>query len=197
MKIYLLVGVVAVVFQMIHANYTTEVSTNQLPMTNTHMRLRIVRMIAKRMHSIWEEYEKRDENTFVGRCLGLARKIRQLLPIIIFLLGVILTKLGFLTLFSIKTMALVGLLLLLNASAFAAKIATAFALKGEHKHPQTVHFHVHKDSVEGYHIDHSSPWEHKSGEAGPEFDWDRVQSYNLYNKLLKESYKRSYEEFTR
>nr|CAI5857546.1 unnamed protein product [Callosobruchus analis] len=200
MKFHLLLGVVVLIFlQTAYAtNGRNTVSKNQLPMTNTQMRLKFVKVIAKRLHNMWEDYTKRDEHTFVGRCLGIARKIRQLLPIIIFLLGVIMTKLGFLTLFSLKTMALVGLLLLINASAFAAKVATAFALKGEHKHPQTVHFHVHKDNLGGHYTEYSSSgWDHKSGEASPEIDWDRVESYNLYNKLMKESYMRSYEEFSR
>ncbi|VEN61169.1 unnamed protein product [Callosobruchus maculatus] len=201
MKIHLLLGVVVLILlQSAYATSDTKaVSTNQLPMTTTRAKLTFVKVVAKKLHDLWENYYGRsDEHTFVGRCIGVARKIRQLLPIMIFLMGVILTKLGFLTLFSLKTMALLGLLLLINASAFAAKVATAFALKGEHKHPQTVHYHVHKDPLGGYYTEHSSPgWDHKSGEASPEIDWDRVESYNLYNKLLRQSQMRSYEEFTR
>nr|CAH7725838.1 unnamed protein product [Callosobruchus chinensis] len=200
MKIHLLLGVM--MFILLQSTYATReanaISTQQLPVTNTHTRLKFVEVIARRLHNMWEDYGKTNEHTFVGRCFGVARKIRQLLPIMIFLLGVILTKLGFLTLFSLKTMALLGLLLLINASTFAAKVATAFALKGDHKLPQTVHYHVYKDKLGGYYTDHSSPgWEHKSSEASPEIDWDRVESYNLYNKLSGQSYMRSYEEFTR
>lgn len=96
------------------------------------------------------------------------------------------TLLAFLTLFSMKTLGLVGALLLINTSGAVAKVATAFAHK-EEKHPSTVHFHIHKDDDHhGYHLGSSGPgpdWD-RNAKFSQDLDLNKIESYNLYNKLL-------------
>lgn len=77
-----------------------------------------------------------------GRCIGVAKKIKQLLPFLVFGMGAITTLLGFLTLFSLKTLGLLGLLLLINTSAAVAKITAAFSHKEDQK-KQNIHLHIH------------------------------------------------------
>lgn len=79
---------------------------------------------------------------FPGRCIGVAKKIKQLLPFLVFKLGAIMTLLAFLTLFSLKTLGLLGLLLLINTSTAVAKITAALSHKHDAK-KQNIHLHIH------------------------------------------------------
>lgn len=81
---------------------------------------------------------------FLGRCIGVAKKIKQLLPFLVFKLGAIMTLLGFLTLFSLKTLGLLGLLLLINTGSIVAKITAALAHKHDNK-KQNIHLHIHNN----------------------------------------------------
>lgn len=78
----------------------------------------------------------------LGRCLGIGKKIQKILPIVVFKLGVIMTLLGFLTLFSLKTLGLLGLLLIINTSAAVAKITAALSHKHDQK-KENIHLHIH------------------------------------------------------
>lgn len=107
------------------------------------------------------------------------------------------TKLGFLTIFSLKALGLLGLLLIINTAGAAAKVATALAHKKEEK-PQTVHFHIHKGQDGPYHIGHSAPgaWADRVDKSSASVEYlsnsDTSDRYNLYEKLLKDPYVRSY-----
>lgn len=81
---------------------------------------------------------------FLGRCIGIGKKIRQLLPYAVFFMGAIVTLLGFLTLFSLKTLGLLGLLLVINVSGAVAKITAALVHKKDEK-KQNIHLHIHNN----------------------------------------------------
>ncbi|CAG9861853.1 unnamed protein product [Phyllotreta striolata] len=169
-------------------------STNLMTQHGEHKEI-LLDTVVRKLRNYWHQYGD-DGNTFIGRCFGLAKRIRSLLPQAIFLMGVISTLLVFLTFFSMKTLGLVGALLLFNVSGAVAKLAAFFAGKAE-KRPQTVHFHVHKDDDDYHHYphghrdyygDHSGPgymqeWD-RTSRYGQDFDLDKLESYNLYNKLL-------------
>ncbi|XP_028143401.1 uncharacterized protein LOC114337190 [Diabrotica virgifera virgifera] len=146
--------------------------------------------VVRKLRDLWNNG---DENTVTGRCIQLAKRIRALIPAAVFAMGVIVTLLGFLTMFSLKSIGMLALLLLINVSGAVAKTTAFLAYKGkEHHRPSTVHFHVHKDDDfhGGYpHIGHSSPdvdWDRKSRINQELMELDRLESYNLYNKLLKD-----------
>ncbi|XP_056637805.1 uncharacterized protein LOC130445926 [Diorhabda sublineata] len=141
-------------------------------------------------------FNQNNENNFTGRCIQLAKKIRSLIPFAIFGAGVIITLLGFLTMFSIKSLGLLILLLLINASSAVAKITAAFVHKGD-KQPSTVHYHVNKynDDHHGYHVGHDSydhDWDRKTRINEEIMELDRLESYNLYNKLLNNLASKNY-----
>ncbi|XP_072396168.1 uncharacterized protein [Diabrotica undecimpunctata] len=144
--------------------------------------------VFRKLRDLWN---KGDENTVTGRCIQLAKRIRALIPAAVFAMGVIVTLLGFLTMFSLKSIGMLALLLLINVSGAVAKTTAFLAYKGKER-PSTVHFHVHKDEDfhGGYpHIGHTSPdvdWDRKSRINQELMELDRLESYNLYNKLLKD-----------
>ncbi|KAH1001225.1 hypothetical protein HUJ04_013462 [Dendroctonus ponderosae] len=128
---------------------------------------------------------------FAGRCIGIAKKLRQIMPMVMIGGGIIITKLAFLVLFALKTIGLLGLLLLLNVGTVAAKLGAFLASKkGEHSsQPLHVHIQPGKDDEHVY-----------SGLKGPPYGWDDRQDadihshelYNLYEKLKMESELRKY-----
>lgn len=82
---------------------------------------------------------------FVERCFGVARRLKFAMPIILIKLGVIVTILGFLTIFALKSLGLLVTLFIFNTSALATKIAMwkNMALPYRQTQPQNVHFHIH------------------------------------------------------
>lgn len=110
------------------------------------------------------------------------------MPLILFVLGVIVTVLGFLTIFSLKTLGLLGLLLMLNVSGAVSKLAVAFSGKHEKSwsQPQNVHLHVHQTKDGKYELGHSAPggWEDRLGKYGSSGEEvDNVETNSLYDKI--------------
>ncbi|XP_019759032.2 uncharacterized protein LOC109536973 [Dendroctonus ponderosae] len=151
---------------------------------------------AGRRIGAWWDYVKNGapqepQSSFVGRCIGIAKKLRQIMPMVMIGGGIIITKLAFLVLFALKTIGLLGLLLLLNVGTVAAKLGAFLASKkGEHSsQPLHVHIQPGKDDEHVY-----------SGLKGPPYGWDDRQDadihshelYNLYEKLKMESELRKY-----
>lgn len=135
------------------------------------------------------------------------------MPLIIFKLGVIVTIVTFLTIFSLKSLGLLLTLLFFNITGAFSKFAYLLKSDNTAKHhlhtpPQTVHFHLHnKGGEHGYgiqhhteHSDHAGGWvEHHTG-PGAEYGggWseksaagmgesvgeiDRIELQNLYRRL--------------
>ena len=113
----------------------------------------------------------------LGRCLGAARKLKFIMPFLIFKLGVIVTTLGFLTLFSVKGLGILLLLLLINTGGIVSKFAILKSQLLSNSHetapkeiylprpapsPQ-VHLHVHKDPDGHYNLLSSSASHQTSG----------------------------------
>nr|XP_023019135.1 uncharacterized protein LOC111507970 [Leptinotarsa decemlineata] len=182
MKSYFsVVLVLLVIFHWASAN------NNSLEMVrNDDHRIQLIHLAAKNLKHTWDTFWKQNENrdTFVGRCFGIAKKIRSILPIAIFMMGVIMTLLTFLTIFSLKSLGMLGLLLLINASGAVAKVSAALSHKHESKSPQDVHFHIHQNKEGEYHIGHSGyGWaDDRVDNAGTNY-LNKIESYNLYNKL--------------
>lgn len=133
---------------------------------------------------------------FSGRCIGAAKGLKVAMPLIIFKLGVIVTIVAFLAVFSLKSIALLITLLIFNITGAFSKLAFLFKHDESTKHhapPQTVHFHVHnkKDGTYGVQHQHSGPGEYIGGwsdrdslsmGANPS-DLDRLELQNLYRRL--------------
>lgn len=88
------------------------------------------------------------------------------MPLIIFKLGVIVTIVSFLAIFSMKTIGLLITLLIFNITGVFSKFAYLLKHDDKPKHlhspPQTVHFHLHnKEEGGGYGIQH-----HYTGPSG-------------------------------
>ncbi|KAJ8957658.1 hypothetical protein NQ318_017550 [Aromia moschata] len=144
-------------------------------------------MVGRGLQSLWARLTgEENKDTFIGRCFGVARKLKFVMPMIIFKLGVIVTTLAFLTIFSLKSLSLLGLLLLINVSGAISKIAAAL---GGHqnggKPPQTVHFHVHQDKEGPHFVGHG--WDDRLGQSGSGEDFTNSDYYNLYYKLLNKN----------
>ncbi|XP_060519864.1 uncharacterized protein LOC132698042 [Cylas formicarius] len=185
---------------LVKTNFSSSVTSTIVPYTVTESSFRVTDLepinnmeaaeyVRKQMYSFFtSSIMAYPQSDFIGRCFGVAKKIKQLLPILMLLLGVIVTKLGFLTLFSLKTIGLLLLLLFMNVAGASAKIATIFSKHGEQKSPQNIHFHVnpgksHHDEYESY----LREWDDKS-DRGPHY-WKKSDLYNLYNKLREQDFK--------
>lgn len=134
------------------------------------------------------------------------------MPLIIFKLGVIVTIVTFLTIFSLKSIGLLLTLLFFNITGAFSKFAYLLkgegALKHHHTPPQTVHFHLHNKGEHGYalqhhgdHSDHGGGYvEHTAPDYGGGYgggwseknavsmgqgssEMDRVELQNLYKRL--------------
>ncbi|KAL1502159.1 hypothetical protein ABEB36_007345 [Hypothenemus hampei] len=159
----------------------------------------MVEYLGKQIDYLLNGTEEEPQSTFVGRCIGIAKKIRQIMPVVMIGAGVIITKLGFLLLFSLKTLGLVGLLLLLNVGTAAAKLGAFLATKKHEHSPQYLHVHVQPTKHGELHDDLHDIY--SSHLKGPPYGWEdkiddqRIQShqlYNLYEKLKLENDLRKY-----
>ncbi|XP_050296905.1 uncharacterized protein LOC126736545 [Anthonomus grandis grandis] len=154
-------------------------------------KMSIVEYIGRKLRSLWDYIvygsESEPETTFVGRCIGIAKKIRQIMPLFMIGAGIIITKLGFLVLFSLKTIGLVGLLLLLNVGTVAAKLGAFLASKKSHE-PQNLHLHVQpwKSDDHIYSSGHYG-WEDKSDTS--------IQTHELYNLYEKLKFEQSLKRY--
>ncbi|KAK9890983.1 hypothetical protein WA026_013321 [Henosepilachna vigintioctopunctata] len=105
---------------------------------------------------------KEDSNTFIGRCFGVAKRLKVILPIILLKLGAIITILAFLTIFTLKTL---GLVIFLSFVSGWTKIGL---MGGKHSdessygnHPQNIHLHFQQNrknhySQDGYSIERAT-----------------------------------------
>lgn len=131
-----------------------------------------------------------------GRCIGAAKGLKVAMPLIIFKLGVIVTIVAFLAIFSLKSIGLLVTLLIFNITGAFSKLALFFkhddAPSKHHAPPQTVHFHVHNKGEGAYGVQHhSGPPEYLGGwsernavSMGANVsDLDRIELENLYRRL--------------
>ncbi|XP_076269140.1 uncharacterized protein LOC143201773 isoform X1 [Rhynchophorus ferrugineus] len=141
-----------------------------------------IEYVGKRLVHMWNglgtEEKGGKSQGFIGRCIGVAKKVKELLPFLMFGGGVIMTKLGFLLLFSLKTVGLLLLLVIFHVGAAALKAGAFFAHKKGHDSP----LHVY---VEG---------EHDHGPSHIPVGWDDRRDsleghdlYNMYEKLKREN----------
>ncbi|CAH0552076.1 unnamed protein product [Brassicogethes aeneus] len=157
-------------------NYATKVSIIQ------PKKLTIYDIAARRIISVWDAVIGRNNNEgIIGRCFGMARKLKMLMPLMIFKLGVIVTILVFLTIFSLKSLALLVGLIVMNVGGIASKFALLKHDSGGHSPPQNVHFHIHPGKDGNFHSAPSAPWDRMEDEGS----FESTGSSNLYNKLLR------------
>ncbi|XP_044746612.1 uncharacterized protein LOC123308130 isoform X2 [Coccinella septempunctata] len=132
--------------------------------------------------------KKESEGTFIGRCFGVARQIKFAMPIIMVKLGVIVTILVFLTIFSMKTMGLLLVMFMFGASSAFTKLALwkTEAIHHQQK-PQNVHFHIHPGKHGEYNFaPAASPWERTSSENNfAETDAEFQEKMNYLAKYQK------------
>ncbi|XP_066157390.1 uncharacterized protein [Euwallacea fornicatus] len=164
---------------------------NESPMERVSLR----ELVGRQLNHFWDYLingsPEEPQSTFAGRCLGIGKKLQRIMPILMMGGGVIITKLAFLVLFSLKTLGLLGLLLLVNVGTAAAKFGAFLASKKEHHEPLHVHVQPWKNYEEHYSSSHLK---------GPPYGWDDksdvdVQThelYNLYEKLKMEQSLRRY-----
>lgn len=126
------------------------------------------------------------KNNFLGRCFGVARKLKVAIPLIVFKLGVIVTTLGFLTLFTIKGVGISLLILFLHLAKIVGKISFLkggffgseyFSHHGHHGHGDQgsgIHYHIHgKAGSSSYSAGHSHG--HSEEEYGSPYSfYDRM-----------------------
>ncbi|XP_030747169.1 uncharacterized protein LOC115875800 [Sitophilus oryzae] len=149
--------------------------------------------LGERIMYIWNggegiQAEQEKNGGFIGRCIGMAKRLKQIMPMLMVGGGIAITKLGFLLLFSLKTVGLLILLLIINVASAAAKVGAVVAQKKHDQSAQNIHFHV--DPSKGEESHHSSHSSHITP-----FGWDdRLDSsleghelYNMYEKLKKEN----------
>ncbi|KRT84705.1 hypothetical protein AMK59_22 [Oryctes borbonicus] len=138
----------------------------------------------------WAKDQSKSEDNFVGRCFGIAKKLRFIIPVVVFALGVIITTLKFLTLFSLKGLAISMLLVVMNVAGWAAKIGSwksQWEHHGAHHPPQNVHFHIHKDN-DHYNVGHTGPtggWNDRiaDGLSKTTSLAEKIELLNLYKRL--------------
>lgn len=116
---------------------------------------------------------------------------------IVFKLGVIVTILAFLTIFSLKSLGLLLLLVMLNSSGLAAKLTYAKQSSKHVARPQDVHFHVHskdfyRDGHYHSHSDYDHGWYDKNDVGDTEYESleDRLKKLNIYENYYKKNLKR-------
>lgn len=127
---------------------------------------------------------------FVGRCFGIGKKLQFVIPLVIFSLGIIITTLKFLTLFTLKGVGIGIVLLIMNLVGWSAKVASWKSQLEHHgptHHPQNVHFHLHKDKDQ-YTVEHSGPdggWNERVSEGLSKTTSlaEKVELLNLYKRL--------------
>ncbi|XP_066260772.1 uncharacterized protein [Euwallacea similis] len=164
---------------------------NEALMENVSLR----ELVGRQLNDLWDYLingsPEEPQSTFAGRCFGIGKKLQRIMPILMMGGGMIITKLAFLVLFSLKTLGLLGLLLLVNVGTAAAKFGAFLASKKEHHEPLHVHVQPWKNYEEHYSSSHLK---------GPPYGWDDksdidVQThelYNLYEKLKMEQNLRRY-----
>ncbi|GJQ76240.1 hypothetical protein Trydic_g1977 [Trypoxylus dichotomus] len=138
----------------------------------------------------WAKDQSKSENNFVGRCFGIAKKLRFIIPLAVFALGVIITTLKFLTLFSLKGLAVSILLVIMNVAGWAAKIGSwksQWEQHGVYHPPQNVHFHIHKDNDQ-YSVGHTGPtggWSDRVADRLSKTTSfaEKIELLNLYKRL--------------
>ncbi|KAI4467663.1 hypothetical protein MML48_2g00000991 [Holotrichia oblita] len=148
--------------------------------------------LADSVLAIWNSIkdQAKSEDTFVGRCFGIGKKLRFIIPIVVFALGVIITTLKFLTLLSVKGLGIGILLLIMNVAGWAAKIGSwKSQLEHQHSHhaPQNVHFHLHKDD-DHYTVGHTGPsggWHDRISDGLSKTTTlaEKIELFNLYKRL--------------
>ncbi|XP_068894959.1 uncharacterized protein [Tenebrio molitor] len=150
----------------------------------------IARLLSRRLKDLWSWIRNKGEvkDTFVGRCFGVARRLKFAMPMIIFKLGVIVTILAFLTIFSLKSLALLIVLVMINSGGLAAKWAHAKHDTKQWSPPQNVHLHVH--SKDGHHVNHPDYGGHgwyEKNEVEDEYESleDRLKKLNAYDSYYK------------
>lgn len=190
----ILLGVIVAV-ELVHASEEATNTTDVVISLKEINEMGFKEFLGAQLNRFWDYLvhgsKEEPESTFIGRCFGVGKKIKQMLPMLMFGGGVMMTKLAFLTLFSLKTMGLVGLLLLLNVGSIAAKLGAVLASKKEDQQPLHVHVQPWKNDEHVY----------SSHLKGPPYGWDDrsdsldIQShelYNLYEKLKYEQNVRKY-----
>lgn len=138
----------------------------------------------------WAKEQAKSQDTFVGRCFGIGKKLQFVIPLVIFSLGIIITTLKFLTLFTLKGVGIGIVLLIMNLVGWSAKVASWKSQLEHHgptHHPQNVHFHLHKDKDQ-YTVEHSGPdggWNERVSEGLSKTTSlaEKVELLNLYKRL--------------
>ncbi|KAJ8925556.1 hypothetical protein NQ315_009396 [Exocentrus adspersus] len=196
MRLTLLLGLmILAIIQWVSAN-ENNATTDLVRLSSSKGRL--LEVLGNRLKYLWTKFAASEDNgSFMGRCFGAARRLKFAMPLILIKLGVIITVLAFLTIFSLKTLGLLALLVLFHVSGAMSRIAVAFS-GGRFTDsktlnpPQNVHFHVHQTKDGNYDVGHTAVgvgFDDKLGKYGPSFgssgeDFDSMESSNLYNKIL-------------
>ncbi|XP_017782075.1 PREDICTED: uncharacterized protein LOC108566606, partial [Nicrophorus vespilloides] len=186
MKIQIVLFIVFIVSTRAQSN-----NTSSTDLMNSEVKDAKFEISGKKILNIfnWFLSSFKSEDSFMGRCIGMARRLKFVMPFLLFKLGVIVTILGFLTLFSMKGLGIGLLLLMINAGGFFGKLAS---LKSGHDHGQkeyyipqapapAVHLHVHKDG-----ISHGHGYSHGHYEEAPTAWSDRVSQGLSESKTLGE-----------
>nr|XP_022909853.1 uncharacterized protein LOC111420983 [Onthophagus taurus]XP_022909854.1 uncharacterized protein LOC111420983 [Onthophagus taurus]XP_022909855.1 uncharacterized protein LOC111420983 [Onthophagus taurus] len=175
----------AIIFQITSA-------TNQSDFTNSTSTENIsTKFISRKILNLfnWVKDQSQHEETFIGRCLGIGKKLRFAMPLVIFLLGVIITTMKFLTLFTLKGVGIGLAILMLNVGGLFAKLGALFKQNNhqqEYKQPQNVHFHIHNKEDGQYHVDHSTTgWADRVSEGLSKTNnfAEKMELINLYKRL--------------
>ncbi|KAL3287794.1 hypothetical protein HHI36_002257 [Cryptolaemus montrouzieri] len=116
--------------------------------------------------SIWMAGEEK-QATFI------ARQIKIAMPLIMVKLGIIVTILVFLTIFSLKTIGLLLILFMFGASNLVAKFALWKDHSSQNQRRPSVHFHIHQSKNGGYSV------------AGPSIPWEKSSSENFSNNMFE------------
>ncbi|XP_023311210.1 uncharacterized protein LOC111691917 [Anoplophora glabripennis] len=166
----------------------TEMNNTTMVTKLASNKARFLKILEQKLKSLLGKFIGEENNdSFIGRCFGVARKLKFAMPLIIFALGVIVTVLAFLTIFSLKTLGLLGLLILMNVSGAVTKLAVAFSSKHEKSSssPQNVHLHVHQTKDGHFELGHTAPgWEDRIGKYGSSSEvLDNTEISNLYRKI--------------
>ena len=117
----------------------------------------------------------------------------MLIPLLTFLLGAIVITLKFLTIFSLKSLALLVGIFVLNVGGLVSKLTWFKSQNQEvyHHPPQNIHFHVDNEKQHHYVGSHSGPgyeehgWEDRINERLSKTTSlsEKLELLNLYNRL--------------
>ncbi|RZC41243.1 hypothetical protein BDFB_008000 [Asbolus verrucosus] len=182
MRTYILL----VILQIIVFCHWSSASTAGVEQRKTSV---LVKLIGQRLRTLWTWLRGKGETEdgFVGRCIGVARRLKFVMPLIVFKLGVIVTTLTFLTIFALKSLGLLVLLVMINTSGLAAKFTH---LKHEETkqwtQPQNVHFHLHSKGGHYGGYERDQGWYDKNDfGSDDETLADRLKKLNFYETSRK------------